>query len=453
MCNALMQDYRQCFLPNTAKKLRLKPKNTMKDIAYAAKPVGVTHLQIFTTAPTGTSLRIVRLPYGPTIDFAVRSFETAREILSGQRRPMNELNNYHTAALPILNNFATNDKPHIKMVQTMLTNLFPELRVDKVKLSECKRVILFHLHKDAEFIDVRHYVITGRKHTANKVVKRLEKKRLPKRLNQMKDIADFFTKADAYFSDSDGEAEEVVLAQRFRNVQANSKSLIKLSEIGPRMTLSVRKIMAGFLDGEVLYHSSITKTAEEIEHTRRLRKKKEKEKKARRQAQEAIVADKAAKKEEKKRRRQMRNDQGKSDDESEEDVKDPQPSAYDENDDYDQVEVQDVEDSSEEDGPYEQDAGSPDEDALDDVREASMQRSKRKAEGENRMVKRQKTVQSGFEAGEGLFPRGDDETPVDKKPQVERKGKVRAQNDKTRNRNWIDRKREKRRSQGKRDKW
>ena len=48
----------------------------------------------------------------------------------------------------------------------------------------------------------------------------------------------------------------------------------RLTEIGPRMTLQLLKIEDGIANGEVLYHSVIQKTSEEIEQLKELREKK-----------------------------------------------------------------------------------------------------------------------------------------------------------------------------------
>lgn len=69
---------------------------------------------------------------------------------------------------------------------------------------------------------------------------------------------------------SESEAEDdpnnhVMLHQKIisrGNIEAN-KSSIKLSELGPRLTLQLIKIEDGLLDGEVLYHDFVEKTEEE----------------------------------------------------------------------------------------------------------------------------------------------------------------------------------------------
>lgn len=41
-------------------------------------------------------------------------------------------------------------------------------------------------------------------------------------------------------------------------------SSIRLQELGPRLTLELMKVERGLCEGEVLYHSYLTKTQEEV---------------------------------------------------------------------------------------------------------------------------------------------------------------------------------------------
>lgn len=68
-------------------------------------------------------------------------------------------------------------------------------------------------------------------------------------------------------SDSEAEDEEsrVVLADNFRG-RGNNKaqqSALKLSEIGPRLTLELFKVESGVGEGDILFHKYVQKTAAE----------------------------------------------------------------------------------------------------------------------------------------------------------------------------------------------
>ncbi len=52
------------------------------------------------------------------------------------------------------------------------------------------------------------------------------------------------------------------------------KFCVRLTEIGPRMTMRLVKIEEGVGEGEVLYHQFIKKTGEELEAAKVLKEKK-----------------------------------------------------------------------------------------------------------------------------------------------------------------------------------
>lgn len=445
----LCHDWRETFSPHTAKKLKVYRRDKVKALTRSAKLLGVSHLQIITCSTTGTFLRISRLPHGPTIQFHVDSFETCLDVKKLQRRPQEDPFAYTNPALPVLNNFANSSKPHVKMTQTLLTNLFPQLRIDKVRLTDCRRIVLFHLNEDTEMIDVRHYVITGHRQTKNKAIKRLEKGRLPKRPGTLKDISDLITRPDAFFSDSDGEAEEMELGQRFRKLQAQSQALIKLVEVGPRMTLSIHKIMAGMLDGEVIYHSSIKKTPEEIEELKRKRKKKEAERKARRETQEQRVAEKQLRKDEKKRRREERKARGENEDEDSCDADDSEDEAPPSKRPAKRL-VHD--EGSEDDATFEEDAGSPDEaeavKAVAPIKTMRFERMKAKppAKKISGVVRAARitpaAAEHGFQVSDAAFPRGQEalEANAGNADVGEEEAWKWNRENKTRHRGWKERK-------------
>lgn len=77
---------------------------------------------------------------------------------------------------------------------------------------------------------------------------------------------------------SESEAEDdpqnhVTLPQKLasRGNIESGKSAIRLSELGPRLTLQLIKIEDGLLDGEVLYHDLIHKSDEEKAEIQKLR--------------------------------------------------------------------------------------------------------------------------------------------------------------------------------------
>jgi len=101
---------------------------------------------------------------------------------------------------------------------------------------------------------------------------------------------------DGTITESEGEEEvddfrQVTLAEDFRtrgNI-LQEKSAIRLTEIGPRMTLSLFKIEEGLMEGEILYHSLINKSPKELDRLRVKKRQQLLEKSRRRKEQEENV--------------------------------------------------------------------------------------------------------------------------------------------------------------------
>jgi ribosome biogenesis protein SSF1/2 len=54
----------------------------------------------------------------------------------------------NTPPLVVLNAFGQSDQSHVKLMKATFQNMFPTINTKTVKLSECKRVVLFHYKKE-----------------------------------------------------------------------------------------------------------------------------------------------------------------------------------------------------------------------------------------------------------------------------------------------------------------
>lgn len=126
-------------------------------------------------------------------------------------------------------------------------------------------------------------------------------------MSKFEDITELLVKG-ANLSESeaeqDGEYNITELPQKYsgRGNMPSQQSAVRLTEIGPRMTLQLVKIQEGMGDGNILYHSMVSKTEEEIQEILRRKEAKMKEKEERRKAQEQNVAAKKEKREEHKKK-------------------------------------------------------------------------------------------------------------------------------------------------------
>merc|ERR1712168_160545 len=85
------------------------------------------------------------------------------------------------------------------------------------------------------------------------------------------------------------------------NIKA-AKSAVRLTEIGPRITMKLVKIEEGVCEGTVLHHEFISKTPAELELMKQMRAQKKKLKDERKQQQEKNVEKKQQDKEDHKKK-------------------------------------------------------------------------------------------------------------------------------------------------------
>lgn len=206
-----------------------------------------------------------------------------------------------TAPLLVMSGFNNLDNDDsYKLVTYMLQSMFPPLNVEKLKLDECKRVVLFNLvtpedGKSMPYIEFRHYALHARQRDVNRGIKRLvNRSRLPN-LSRMNDIADYILgKNKAGYVSSESEAEDlpnskVELGQEFQGKAKNSTVAIRLYEVGPRLKLELMKIQEGFMAGNIVYHQLIKKTKQErLEQDREVNRKRQLKEDRKREQEENI---------------------------------------------------------------------------------------------------------------------------------------------------------------------
>ena len=379
----LVRDVRKLMSPYTATKLREKRFNRMKDYAAVAGHLGVTHILALSQTKSSVVLRIGRCPEGPTLHFKVLKYSLARQVRALQKRPYESPGAYVTAPLVVLNNFGTSEEVQVKLMRITFQHMFPTINTKTVKLSECRRIVLFHYRKDNETVEMRHYAIRAQPVGVSSAIKRVLQSRIPN-LGDLDDIADFVEGAgNASDSEAEEESSKVVLPDRFigKGNAKSQQSAMKLSELGPRITMELFKVEKGLSEGDIMYHKYEQKTASEAAALKAKAEKKRLLKAQRKAEQESNVArkkqikdEKLAEKADKKRKRAEArmsegddaDDEDEDDDDDDEDEKGEDDAGYegddnDDNDDDDDDEYDGVEgdenDSEEIDDVAEEDDG------------------------------------------------------------------------------------------------
>jgi ribosome biogenesis protein SSF1/2 len=133
---------------------------------------------------------------------------------------------------------------------------------------------LFHLKKDDGLVEMRHYAIRAQPVGINRNIKKILQSKIPD-LSQLRDVSEFLdSQAYGAGAASDSEAEEeyskVVLPDKFKGTgnERSQKSAIKLTELGPRLTLELFKVESGLCEGDILFHKFQAKTPEEARQTK-----------------------------------------------------------------------------------------------------------------------------------------------------------------------------------------
>lgn len=236
-------------------------------------------------------MKIARLPRGPTLSFKIAEYALSKHVRSTQKRPIDPLNAFHTNPLIVLNNFRS-DENHIKLLNMTFQNMFPSIDVQTVKLSDCRRVVLFDYDHEQDRVEFRQYLIRANPLGLSKNVKRIMRAKIPNLAN-CQDISEFVlgnagAMNGGMTSDSevDDETSHISLPDDFqgRGNKKSEKSAIRLHELGPRLSLQLSKVEREICEGDILYHAFNEKAPEAAaedkarrEHALALRKRRREE--------------------------------------------------------------------------------------------------------------------------------------------------------------------------------
>ncbi|XP_028376555.1 suppressor of SWI4 1 homolog isoform X3 [Phyllostomus discolor] len=264
----LSLDLRRVMEPLTATRLQIRKKNSLKDCVAVAGPLGVTHFLILSKTETNIYFKLMRLPGGPTLTFRINKYTLVRDVVSSLRRHRMHEQQFTHPPLLVLNSFGPHGM-HVKLMATMFQNLFPSINVHQVNLNTIKRCLLISYNPDSQDLDFRHYSIKVVPVGASRGMKKLLQEKFPN-MSRLQDISELLA-TGAGLSESEAEPDgehnitELPQAVAGRGNMRAQQSAVRLTEIGPRMTLQLIKIQEGVGEGNVLFHSFVHKTEEELQ--------------------------------------------------------------------------------------------------------------------------------------------------------------------------------------------
>jgi ribosome biogenesis protein SSF1/2 len=295
---SLSRDLRKVMEPFTASNLQEKKSNKIKDFVSLSGIFHVSHMCLLTRSEKSMSMKIARLPQGPTITFKVHSFILTKDVLSSLKKQFVEESAFQHAPLVILNGFSGHGN-HMKLMTQTFQNMFPAINLNTIKLNAVRRCVLFSYNPASNLVDMRHYAVTLSPAGINKGIKKLVMKKIPD-MSKFEDVGDFIMKSNL-LSDSEVEDDEthVTLSQTLKKGNLEGEqSAVRLYELGPRITFELSKVESELLTGEVLYHKDIVKSADEILKMKKRRADRRVLKEIRKKTQEDNKVKKDRKKEE-----------------------------------------------------------------------------------------------------------------------------------------------------------
>lgn len=155
------------------------------------------------------------------------------------------------------------------------------------RVSRCRRVCLFSYNAADDTIDWRHYYISYSDSVKQKRIEDLTENDIGSEV------------IDEAEESSDGKKSS-------KKGKKAARKGVNLREIGPRLTLKLHKIYDGVNSGEVLYHSEVTKSPEEILKLRQKHETRRALKERRKQQQQENVERKEAERQKKAEEKEMR---------------------------------------------------------------------------------------------------------------------------------------------------
>ncbi|KAK4525142.1 hypothetical protein GAYE_SCF08G3048 [Galdieria yellowstonensis] len=256
----LVLDLRNMLRPYTTRKMQENASSSLQEFSTIAKKLGVSHLWILSESVSNTTLRIGRLPKGPTFIFRVNWFSLAADVRKAQKHP-HTVNDAELKDPPLLVLHGFEDSTvEEKMTSSLFQFMFPAIDWKTLRPQSVKRVLLVHYDRDSQHIEIRHYLVRTNPVGLSRPIRKLLYRKLPKRLHNLTDISELIEGGDgAYSSESEGEGTEDTRCSLPSEKDGTcKKAAVILHEVGPRMSLTLLQIYEELFSGSLLYESKST---------------------------------------------------------------------------------------------------------------------------------------------------------------------------------------------------
>ena len=221
-------DIRTILAPYTFDKLRVTPKNKIRDFIEAAGDLQARMMILLRSQTDKLVLSINRFPRGPTVHFNVKRFTLIKDVRSGSDKAAVFHKTHPGTSFPILEGFSDSNED-----QTMVgifQGMFPSLDLQTSDLSNMKRAVLFSKGPDG-IISVRHYSIEKRDPNKSAALAKIDSGKAGD-LGQYNSIEEYIEKT-----------------QKEAPKKKKNLMTISLKEIGPRIDMKLELVELGLFDG------------------------------------------------------------------------------------------------------------------------------------------------------------------------------------------------------------
>jgi ribosome biogenesis protein SSF1/2 len=236
--------------PLTADKLKERKKAKLKDYIAVAGPLRVSHLLSFSQVKACLMLQIGRMPRGPSLRFEVKKFTLSVDVWKAQSHPSDSLFAYKQSPMVIINNF-NEDTHHLKIISLTFQKLFPSINIQTARVNDYRRVLLFNYDKSTDTINMRHYHMKIGPIVGTSCTSQMIKKDVPN-LSNAQDISELVFGNYGKGRGPTGNTKTTLCKRKAGDID-HGHNAIKLTELGPRLTLQLLKVEDGIEGGDVLY--------------------------------------------------------------------------------------------------------------------------------------------------------------------------------------------------------
>ncbi|KAM3656233.1 suppressor of SWI4 1 homolog [Ammospiza maritima maritima] len=269
----LCKDLRKVLEPFTARNLQVRRRNSLRDVLAVAGPLGVSQFLVLSKSQSGVNL-----------------YSLVRDVVSALRRHRMHEQQFLHPPLLVLGNFGAQARMELRLLAGMFQGMFPAINVHRVNLNSVRRCLLISYEAESQLLQFRHYSVRVVPVGLSRGLRRILGEKFPN-LARMGDVSELLM-GDAALSESeaepDGPQNVLELPQNCagRGNAVTQQSAIRVTEIGPRLTLQLLKVEEGLGQGNVLYHGLAPKGEQELRELQARRERRLQVRAERRRLQE-----------------------------------------------------------------------------------------------------------------------------------------------------------------------